>query len=452
MAVALRYAARSDIGLGRYKNNQDSGYAGPHLLAVCDGMGGHAAGDVASSVALGELVALDGESHGGDALQQLDATIHAANAALQSRVRAEPDLAGMGTTTTALVLHGQRIALAHIGDSRCYLLRDGEITRLTHDHTFVQRLVDEGKITEDEAERHPQRSVITRVLTGDPDDEPDLSVREARVGDRYLVCSDGLTGVVRDDTLAEVLGEHDDPGTCAQALVDLALRGGGADNITCVVAHVVDSGKAAASSAPQVVGSAAVRGTVAPLTPASTPAAKAAALDRPEPTEPDDDPPPRRPVSGARRAMRVVAALLVVGVLVAGGYAAYAWSQQQYYVGAQGENVAIYRGLPQDLGPISLSHVYEKQDLALSDLPEYTAERVRDSITVDDLSAARAKVDELRTQACTTTAGSTPSPTPSATATSTVSPTASPTTTATPTPTPTPTPTTGTTADCGSAG
>ncbi|GAA4351227.1 PP2C family protein-serine/threonine phosphatase [Angustibacter luteus] len=451
MAVALRYAARSDIGLGRYKNNQDSGYAGPHLLAVCDGMGGHAAGDVASSVALGELVALDGESHGGDALQQLDATIHAANAALQARVRAEPDLAGMGTTTTALVLHGQRIALAHIGDSRCYLLRDGEITRLTHDHTFVQRLVDEGKITEDEAERHPQRSVITRVLTGDPDDEPDLSVREARVGDRYLVCSDGLTGVVRDDTLAEVLGEQDDPGTCAQALVDLALRGGGADNITCVVAHVVDPGSAAPSSAPQVVGSAAVRGTVPPVTPPSTPAAKAAALDRPDPTEPDDEPPTARPVSGARRAMRAVAALLVVGVLVAGGYAAYAWSQQQYYVGADGENVAIYRGLPQDLGPISLSHVYEAQDLALSDLPEYTAERVRDAITVDDLSAAHAKVDELRTQVCATpTPSATPSPTTTPSPSASASPTASP--TATPTPTPTPTPTTGTTTDCGSAG
>src|SRR6476620_11850844 len=137
MAVALRYAARSDIGLGRYKNNQDSGYAGPHLLAVCDGMGGHAAGDVASSIALAQLITLDGDAHGGDDLARLAATIRTANAALYDRVHAEPTLAGMGTTTTALVLHGQRIALAHIGDSRCYLLRVGEITRLTHDHTFV---------------------------------------------------------------------------------------------------------------------------------------------------------------------------------------------------------------------------------------------------------------------------------------------------------------------------
>src|SRR6476469_2173543 len=162
MPMAFRFAARSDIGLGRYTNNQDSGYAGPHLLAVCDGMGGHAAGDVASSVALAQLVVLDGELQGGNALGQLESTTRAANAAINERVHAEPDLAGMETTTTALVLHGQRIALAHIGDSRCYLLRGGEITRLTHDHTFVQRPVDEGKITEDEAERHPQRSVITR--------------------------------------------------------------------------------------------------------------------------------------------------------------------------------------------------------------------------------------------------------------------------------------------------
>src|SRR4051794_7058874 len=288
MPVALRYAARSDIGLGRYTNNQDSGYAGPHLLVVCDGMGGHAAGDVASSMALGRLVELDGESTG-DVLSLLARTLRAANAELHARVLDDPALQGMGTTTTALVLQGSKLALAHIGDSRCYLLRDGELTQLTHDHTFVQSLVDEGRITEEEADRHPQRSVITRVLTGDPDDEPDLSVREALAGDRYVVCSDGLTGVVRDDTLAEVLADHADPASAAQALVDLALRGGGADNITCVVAHVVDPAHDPASTVPEVVGSAAVRGTVATVAEATTPAAKAAAFDRQLAREGDDD-------------------------------------------------------------------------------------------------------------------------------------------------------------------
>ncbi|WP_426564329.1 PP2C family protein-serine/threonine phosphatase [Angustibacter sp. McL0619] len=460
MAVALRYAARSDIGLGRYKNNQDSGYAGPHLLAVCDGMGGHAAGDVASSIALAQLATLDADSYSGDDLARLAERIRAANRALSERVHAEPELAGMGTTTTALVLHGQRLALAHIGDSRCYLLRGGEITRLTHDHTFVQRLVDEGKITEDEAERHPQRSVITRVLTGDSEDDADLSVREARIGDRYLVCSDGLTAVVRDATLAEVLDEHDDPATAAQALVDLALRGGGADNITCVVAHVVDASSGQASSVPEVVGSAAVRGTVQP-TDASTPAAKAAALDRQvTDDEADDVPAVAEPPSRARRAFRVVAALVVLVVLCAGGYAAYSWSQQQYYVGASGDQVAIFRGLPQDIGPLRMSHVYEKQDLALSDLPEYTSEQVRGAITVDDLAAARTKVAELRTQACptdtattppTTTPSSTPTTPPAATPSATASSaTASAGPSASPTPSPSATPGSG--ADCGSAG
>jgi PPM family protein phosphatase len=432
VAVALRYAARSDIGLGRYTNNQDSGYAGPHLLAVCDGMGGHAAGDVASSVALGRLVSLDGESHGGDALALLERTLRAANAELQRRVAEDPALRGMGTTTTALVLHGQRIALAHIGDSRCYRLRDGELTRLTHDHTFVQTLVDEGRITEEEAERHPQRSVITRVLTGDPDDEPDLSVRETRVGDRYLICSDGLTGVVSDATLAEVLAEQDDPGNAADRLLDLALRGGGADNITCVVAHVVDPSHDPASTVPEVVGSAAVRGTVATVAAPSSPAAKAAALGRPEPEAHDeqegDDVQVGPPASNRRWTLRVLAGLVVAAVLVAGGYAAYAWSQQQYYVGADGDSVAIYRGLPQDIGPLRMSHVYERQDVELTALPQYAAEQVRGRITVEDLPAARDKVTELRTQVCApTTATSSPS----------TSPTSGPSTSPTPTTTPT---------------
>ncbi len=423
MPMAFRFAARSDIGLGRYTNNQDSGYAGPHLLAVCDGMGGHAAGDVASSVALGRLVTLDGESHGGDALALLERTLHEANAELSDRVAGDPALQGMGTTATAMVLHGHRISLAHIGDSRCYRWRDGELTRLTHDHTFVQTLVDEGRISEEEAERHPQRSVITRVLTGHPEDEPDLSVRETRVGDRYVVCSDGLTGVVRDETLAELLAEHDDPGACADALVGLALRGGGADNITCVVAHVVDATDTPPSTVPDVVGSAAVRGTVASAA-AASPAAKAAALTRAPSVEDDDEPVVAPPPSGRRWALRVLAAALVAAVLGAGGYAAYAWSQQQYYIGADGENVAIYRGLPQDIGPLRMSHVYERQDVTLSQLPEYSAEQVRGSITVEDLGAARDKVAELRTQACATGSGTTGP-------TSTTSPT-SPTSPATP--------------------
>jgi serine/threonine protein phosphatase PrpC len=150
MAIALRYAARSDVGLVR-ANNQDSGYAGPHLLVIADGMGGHAGGDIASSLAIGELAPLDGESHGTDALGHLSEAVYAAHRELLGRVAEEPNLSGMGTTVTALLRSGARFALAHIGDSRAYLLRDGELVQITRDHTFVQRLVDDGRLTPEEA-------------------------------------------------------------------------------------------------------------------------------------------------------------------------------------------------------------------------------------------------------------------------------------------------------------
>jgi protein phosphatase len=430
MGIALRYAARSDIGLGRYSNNQDSGYAGPHLLAVCDGMGGHAGGDVASSTALGQLVALDGESHGSDAVALLSQTLREANAELRHRVEHEPRLAGMGTTATILMRYGSKLALAHIGDSRAYLLRDGELTRLTHDHTFVQSLVDEGRITEEEAEQHPQRSIITRVLSGDPDDEPDLSVREARLGDRYLVCSDGLTAVVSDSTLAEALAEHDTPDSCADALVQMALRGGGPDNITCVVAHVVEASTGDASHVPEVVGAAAVHGTVRTAAATSSPAARAAALgrdgeaDAPDPADdPDEVPPVGPPASKKRWALRGLLTLLVLGLLGAGGYSAYAWSQRQYFVGADSGQVAIYQGLPQDIGPLHLSSVYERQDVALSALPQYSQEQVRGTITADNLADARTKVQELREQALNCPAAPSSSPTTAPTSSPTTSPT-----------------------------
>lgn len=438
MAIALHYAARSDIGLGRYTNNQDSGYAGPHLLVIADGMGGHAAGDVASSLTVGRMVALDGESFGGDALALLATTLREANAELRRRTDDDPALAGMGTTTTALMRYGNKLAVAHIGDSRAYLLRGAELTRITRDHSFVQSLIDEGRITPDEAEQHPQRSVVTRVLTGDPDDEPDLSVREARVGDRYLLCSDGLTDVVRDATIAETLAEHADPAAAADAFVQMALRGGGRDNVTCIVAFVVDVARESdvGSTTPQVVGAAAVHRTVASVAPASTPAAKAAALERssdPDYTDPDDSNDAALaiapPASKRRWAVRSLLAVLVLAVLAGGGYAAYTWSQSQYFVGADGESVAIYRGLPQDVGPISLSSVFERADVDLAGLPLYSRERVDATITADDLADARTKVEDLRAEAAAcaatpvlatpapaTTPLTTPTPTPTASA------------------------------------
>jgi PPM family protein phosphatase len=428
MPVALRYAARSDVGLGRYTNNQDSGYAGPHLLAVCDGMGGHAGGDVASSVALGRLVDLDGDSYGGEALRRLADALRGANAEIARRAADDPQLAGMGTTATVLMRYDRKLALAHIGDSRGYLLRDGELIRITRDHTFVQSLVDEGRISADEAEQHPQRNIVTRVLSGDPDDEPDVSAREARVGDRYLLCSDGLTGVVSEATIAETLAAGDDPAATAEALISMALRGGAPDNVTVVVAQVLDSGDPRATVVPEVVGSATVHGTVPSAAPATTPAAKAAALARAQdPSTRDGDDAGLvvgPPASRRRWLLRVLATAVVLAVLAAGAYAAWAWSQQQYFVGADGSDVAIYRGLPQDIGPVSMSRVYERQHLALAELPEYSQQQVRSTITADDLADARAKVGELRSQAVVCTG--TPAPRPSAAPGPTVTPRPSP--------------------------
>ena len=189
MPLCLRYAARSDVGLVR-DGNEDSGYAGPRLLAVADGMGGHAAGEVASTVALSALAPLDDDDRAGDLLDALAAAVGAAQVSLGRAVNAQPELEGMGTTLTALLWSGNRIGLAHVGDSRAYLLRAGELMQLTHDHTYVQSLVDSGRITADEAASHPRRSLLTRALGDGNQTEPDLSIREVRAGDRFLLCSD----------------------------------------------------------------------------------------------------------------------------------------------------------------------------------------------------------------------------------------------------------------------
>jgi serine/threonine protein phosphatase PrpC len=397
--IALRYAARSDVGLVR-QNNQDSGYAGPHLLVIADGMGGHAGGDVASSLAIGELAPLDGESHGSDdALAHLEGAVRAAHGELLARVQEEPQLAGMGTTITALMRAGNRLALAHIGDSRAYLLRDGVLTQITKDHTFVQTLVDEGRLTPEEAEHHPQRSVLMRVLSDIVDDpEPDFSIRESRVGDRYLLCSDGLSGVVSFETLQETLAAGDPPGVTCERLVALARRAGAPDNVTCIVADVVDE-RASADSAPSVVGAASVRPQRRPLDEGSA-AERAAALTAGAGQEDDPDADEHRAAPPGRAFVRLAGVAVVAAVLATGTFAAWHWVRQQYFVGVYGQQVAVFRGLPQDLGPLDLATLDHTTGVLVDTLPPADQDSVRAGLVVDNGAEAAAKVEALREAAC----------------------------------------------------
>ena len=264
MTLFLRYAAKSDVGLVR-QANEDSGFAGRTLLAVADGMGGHAAGELASSTAIATLAELDSEElPTEDLLTALDDAIVTSAERIAQFIEADPSRAGMGTTLTAILWRVGRIALIHVGDSRAYLLREGELTQITHDHTYVQSLIDAGRITAEEARRHPKRNLILRAIDGSQEPEGETSVREAQAGDRYLLCSDGLTGVVPDEELQRVLSEVADPTAAVSALIDLALEGGAPDNVTAVVADVVQGeadevAREASLLSPVVVGAAGER-------------------------------------------------------------------------------------------------------------------------------------------------------------------------------------------------
>ncbi|RJL31694.1 PP2C family protein-serine/threonine phosphatase [Bailinhaonella thermotolerans] len=241
--LELRYAVGSDTGLRR-ELNEDSAYASPRLLAVADGMGGHAAGEVASSVAVAALSDLDDglpEDLGGvDLIAALSAGVADASHRLKDLAERNPSLEGMGTTLTAVLWHDGRMALAHVGDSRGYLLRDGKLYQITRDHTLVQSLVDDGRMDPERAAEHPRRSMLMRALQSTGSAEPDLVMRTVVPGDRYLLCSDGLSGVVQPETLHEILTDVDDREEAVRRLIELANQGGGPDNITCVVIDVVE--------------------------------------------------------------------------------------------------------------------------------------------------------------------------------------------------------------------
>jgi protein phosphatase len=405
--------ARSDVGHVR-EGNEDSAYAGSRLLAVADGMGGHAAGEVASRVTIAALARLDEDAPGGDLLSALHDAVDEANATIRAMVAAEPDLAGMGTTLTALLASGQRLGLVHIGDSRAYLLRDGTLTQITHDHTYVQDLIDAGEITPEEATHHPRRSLILKALDGREEAAVDLRVREAKAGDRYLLCSDGLSGVVSDDTIREQL-LRETPDDVAQALIDLALRAGGPDNITVVVADVTDDA-AQPSGEPQVAGAAALDGGPSRSRAARLSSAGRAALAvRPRfrrHGEHDVPPPTRR----RRRLLRpavLVPAFIVV--LLGGAYlGARAYLDAQYYVGAdKGGEVVINNGLEGSLAGLSLHHVVQHTGVRVADLTEASARQVlNNDLTAGSRNAALRLVNSLQRKP---SPSPTPSPSPSAT-------------------------------------
>lgn len=340
MTLVLRYAARSDRGLVR-GNNEDSVYAGARLLALADGMGGHAAGEVASQLMIAALAHLDDDEPGDDLLGKLDSATREGNAAIADQVEEEPELDGMGTTLTAILFAGKKLGLVHIGDSRAYMLRGGELAQITRDDTFVQSLVDEGRITPEQAHTHPQRSLIMRALTGN-EIEPTLIMREARAGDRYLLCSDGLSDVVSDETIANTMREGSTD-ECADRLIELALRSGGPDNVTVVVADVIDLDYG--QSHPIVAGAAS--GVDEDTPPPNTAAGRAAAMRPPRaaPRRAAATPEPE-PKGKARKLRWIVLAFALVVAVGVGLLVGYKMIRSNYYVGADNGSVVILRGLP----------------------------------------------------------------------------------------------------------
>ncbi len=418
MTLALRYAVRSDVGLLR-EGNEDSAYASPRLLAVADGMGGHAAGEVASAVAISALAHLDDDVPGTDLADALGTAVRDANKTLHDMVIANPALDGMGTTLTAMLWSPPRIALCHIGDSRAYMLRDGELYQITHDHTLVQRLQDEGRISPDEAATHPQRSLILRALDGRSEVEPDVSLREAQPGDRYLLCSDGLSGVVSAETLHRTLSTVTEPDGAVVQLVELANRGGGPDNITCIVADVVDSATArpAPTEAPVIAGAASNgRGGPPTMPLPDTPAGRANALTHTAPQPVIGDPDTMDSANGhggglaaagdddesaaglrTRRRWPIVTTILILlfAVIAGGGIAAWRYSQSQYFVAADGGQVVIFRGINQKVAGLSLSSVFKRTGIPLAAVPQVDRTRIAAAIPATGLADARGIVSRV---------------------------------------------------------
>jgi PPM family protein phosphatase len=382
MTFSLHYALRSDVGLLR-EGNEDSAYAGPRLLAIADGMGGHAAGEVASAVAISAIAPLDAQVliSSEEMLDALASAVASARDTLHEMSESDPAVEGMGTTLTALLWLDDQVAVCHIGDSRAYLLRDGDLYQITRDHTLIQSLVDEGRLSPAAAANHPQRSLIIRALQGSTEADPDLAMHTAKLGDRYLLCSDGLTDVVGDEDVHDVLSTVEDADEAVGRLIALAIRNGGPDNITCIVADVVDeSGPFPPTRTKQLAGAAA-NADARTLLRAATGHTVASADGAAGPSlnghagrssgDPDAEDDAEDEFTHVHRRWPLVTSILVVLVLVVAGglYAGYRATQGQYYLAEDGGQISIYRGINEKIAFISLSSVYARTGVPVSHLP-----------------------------------------------------------------------------------
>lgn len=357
MTLRFDYAVASDRGLVR-SNNEDSAYAGPNLLVLADGMGGHAAGELASQMMVSHMERLDADPGDNDMLALLGSVADDANLEIARVIRERPETNGMGTTLTALMFNGRELALSHVGDSRGYRLREGRLEQLTMDDTFVQSLVNEGKLDPEDVSTHPQKSLILKAYTGRPV-EPTLQLIDVRAGDRLLLCSDGLSDPVTASTIESELPVGT-PEIAAQRLIELALRSGGPDNITVVVADIIedesldDTARAALPTTPASAG--ALLGESSEDPKPDTAAGRAAALNRrpqtispagdsqPQPltaapTAADPAPAPdsaaEEQTPGRGRAFRLPAliiSLIVIIGLVGAGWWAYSRIDDSYFV------------------------------------------------------------------------------------------------------------------------
>ena len=402
-------AASSHIGKIR-ASNQDSGSVGRNLFVVADGMGGHAGGDVASALAVQHLFTLDRTyATVEDAREALFRGVLDAGADLTSAVVEHPELTGMGTTVSAMIRVKSQMVIAHIGDSRIYRLREGVLEQITADHTFVQRLVDSGRITPEEAAVHPRRSVLMRVL-GDVDAEPevDTHIVDTLPGDRWLLCSDGLSGYVSERDIAETLLTVDDVELAAHKLITQSLSEGAPDNVTVVIVRVAEGIDTSPPAEPRMVGAAA-----GPLTYESGPVMRRPALpalllhplralpSADEHFEPEEDYLEELIREDRRRLIRrrvvwSLSVVIIISALVGAAFSAYEWTQTRYFVGESNGFVAIYQGVPENVGPLSLSTLFEETDVSLDSLQVFEQERITDSLPAESLEDAQEIVERLR--------------------------------------------------------